>query len=173
MHDLAPLNLASPSVLSWKAARIPAKLSGDFEGLHLKVPPGREGDVIGRFRLPGPLAASKVGNIDALWLGPGEWLVFVTKDLRELSELQGRLGSAGIASVRCGSRLCLLELEAEAELLAGLTGLVPDALGPGRAARTRLADIPVTLTASTEGAMRLIFERSYAPHLRAWLDSAI
>lgn len=175
MHDLAPLKLASPITVGWEEARIPSCMLTGFDAIHLKAVPARENELLTTYGLPDSLAASMVGNVEALWIGPGEWLLLArSPHLRELDQIQHRTNEEGIASVRCGSRLCILELDMEADVLAGLTGLPTAALEPNRVARTRLAGILVTLAANADGStMRIIFDRSFAPHLRAWLDCAI
>ena len=174
MHDLAPLKLAAPSAVGWDTARIPGRRLEGFDAVHLKAAPAREPELSTRFGFPGPLAASRIGDVEALWIGPGEWLLVASPEhLSDLDTLQGRTDDGAIASVRCGNRLCILQLEADADAFAGLTGLPAAALEPGRVARTRLADLPVILAANAAGAMRMIFDRTYAPHLRAWLDRAI
>lgn len=175
MADLAPLKLVPPLVLSWDKMRIPARMLEGFDAVHLKVVPARERELCTTYDFPGPLTASTLGNMEMLWIGPGEWLVVVSPEyLSDLDKFQDWTNKASIASVRCGSRLGILKLDTEADLLAGLTGLPTLALKPNRVARTRLAGILVTLAATANGStMRIIFDRSFAPHLRAWFDRAI
>lgn len=174
MHDLAPLKLASQSAVDWDNARVPGRMLTGFDALHLKVIPARGRALSITFGFPGPLTASRVGNIEALWIGPGEWLLIASPEhLCDLDKIQGRTNQSGIASVRCGSRLNILDFDAKVRVFAGLTGLPATALEPSRVARTRLADIPVILATGADGATRIIVDRTYAAHLRAFLDHAI
>lgn len=173
MHDLAPLKLRTPAVADWSAARLPGRLRSGFAAAHLKA--GRVADVVenSAWGLPPALALTTKGSTEALWVGPGEWLlVCPAQHDGELEDLRRKLGEQGIRSVRCESRLHILDLDVPARLVCDLTGLPGGSLAPCRVARTRLAEIAVIIAAASDGAISMIFDRTYAPHVRAWLDRA-
>lgn len=174
MHDLAPLKLATPTTLDWESAAIPCRdLTGQMI-LHVKAVIDRASQLAATLGLADPGRIAMIGAIECCWMGPGEWLLFASAEHGEqLAALQTHAVENGAATAHAGDRLVVLELDASAELLSGLTGLPEEVLRPGRAARTRLADIPVTIAASLSARFRLLFDRTYAPHMRAWLDCAI
>ena len=173
MHDVAALTLGSPSAIRWDTARLPARLRVDVTAIHVKAGRMRADEVAAKFRLPGPLERSTLGEADAFWLAPGEWLLLTPdQDARAMRDLRTRAAQSGVAASPCGDRLIVLQLDASNDILARLTGLTGEALGPGRVARTRLADIPVILAAEPDAQMLLIFDGTFAVHLHGWLDRA-
>lgn len=173
MHDLAPLKLASPAVADWSRARIRARLESGFGAVHLKrarsVDPG-PGRKLG---LPEMLTSARIGVVEAFSIAPDEWLLIASVgSVHELIKMRGACEALGFVWVDCQSSIQILEVYASANLVASLAGLPDCAIKPGAVARTRLADIPVVIAANT-GSVRLLFDRTYAPHLRAWLDCAI
>jgi hypothetical protein len=173
VHSLAPLKLAGHPDLRWSDAPIPVREIEDIDAALLKAPYFRESDLVATLDLPAELAKTRIGKNDDLCIGITEWILLARPDhVGKLDELLRWAEDRGIGSTRCGDRLCILELDAPRSLLASLTGLRCEALATGRVARTRLADIRVTFAAIAEGTTWLIFDRSYAPHVRAWLDRA-
>jgi sarcosine oxidase gamma subunit len=152
---------------------VPAHTISGYEAIRIKARPAKEPELIGSLALPGPLEAARIGNIDALWMGPGEWLLLAAPDVQiELDEWEGKLSARHVAAARCGNALVIFKFDAGAATFARLSGLPVQALEHRRVARTRLADIPVTLFGGAEHSIWLIFDRTYAPHLQAWLDHA-
>lgn len=172
MHDLAPL-MAGSTIAAWTHAPIPARVIDNYHARHFKMHADSEAGAVALSRLPGPLTIARLGDVDALWIGPGEWLALATTASRvALRELEDWTRTNGIASVSCESRLVVLAFAAPVDAIAHLTGLPATSLAPGRVARTRLADIPVTIVVDNDQAFRLILDRTHAPHLRAWFDRA-
>lgn len=173
MHDLAPLKLASPIIDEWSRARIPARLESGFLAGQLKLGRSRDADVGRRLGLPGLLGSTMIGAVEALSIGPGEWLVLaLDKHAHELAQLRNAYEAEGISWIPCESRIRILTIDASRSLVASLAGLPQGSLNTGHVVRGRLADLPVVI-AATETAVRLIFDRTYVSHLRAWLDRAI
>jgi sarcosine oxidase gamma subunit len=134
--------------------------------IHLRA--GRDAAAIAaRLALP---AASRATE-RAAWLGPGEWLLFDDE-----GDWDDALRSAGAAATLIWSdasdALAVLDLGHAGPLLARLTGLHPDSFATGRAVRSQLAGLRVTLIGRT-GGLWLLFDRSLASHMRAWLDVAL
>lgn len=173
MHDLAPLKLATPTTLDWESAAIPCRhLTGQMI-LHVKTVLDRASQLEATLGLAEAGRIVMIGPVECCWMGPGEWLLFAPAEHSEqLAALQTHAVENGASTAHAGDRLVVLELDASAELPSGLTGLPEEALRPGRAARTRLADIPVTIAAGLGTRFRLLFDRTHAPHMRAWLDRA-
>jgi heterotetrameric sarcosine oxidase gamma subunit len=114
------------------------------------------------------------GNIEALWLAPGEWLLLAGRDrVQEVTEIRERLEKSRIATADCSDRLTIIELDPLTTPIGALTGLSRQVLEPGGVARTRLADIHVTVSVGSTKQIRLIFDRTFAVHMRGWLDRAI
>lgn len=174
MHDLAPLKLASPAALDWERAAIPGRhLTGQMI-LHVKTVLDRASQLEATLGLAGAGRIAMIGAIECFWMAPGEWLLLASAEHREqFAALELHAVESGAATARAEDRLFLLELDATAELLSGLAGLSDQTLRPGRVARTRLADLPVTIVAGLSTRFRLLFDRTCAPHMRAWLDRAI
>jgi sarcosine oxidase, subunit gamma len=114
------------------------------------------------------------------WLGPERWLVSSEEsrapelivDLRAATE--GHL--AAIVDISDSLTFIQLVGKAARELLARGTSLGLDdrALGPGRCARTRFANLPVLLRPLEENAYELLVDRSEAQFLLDWLrDSSL
>lgn len=174
VHDLAPLKLASSAALDWETAAIPGRhLTGQMI-LHVKTVLDRASQLEATLGLAGAGRIAMIGPVECFWMGPGEWLLLAPTEHREqLAALELHALANGAATAPTDDRLVVLELNTVAELLSGLTGLPDEMLRPGRVARTRLADIPVTIVAGLSTRFRLLFDRTCAPHMRAWLDRAI
>lgn len=173
MHELAPLTMPSFPVAGWEGAPIPSTMLSGYEVLHVKGRPDRESALIGMLGFPSSLQVSSLGPLEACWMGPAEWLLLAsTGFLHDLDKMEDVLRVERVPSVRCGSRLQILDFGPVISLFRDLTGLPGAALAPGRTARTRLADVPVTLAVRGDGRIRLFFERIHAPHLRTWLERA-
>lgn len=174
MHDLAPLRLASGDILDWALAPIPGTALTDLVALHIKALPAGSSRLQATLGFAEAGSISVIGSVDSLWMGPGEWLLVTSAAHGEQLEALGRRAAnhgAGVVDAQDG--LAIIELDVDADLLAGLAGLPSRGLRPGCVARTRLADVPVMIAAAATSPFRLIFDRTHAPHFRAWLDRAI
>ncbi len=111
------------------------------------------------------------------WLAPGEWALFDTGERlapRLSSACQGRL--CHLADVSAGQRLFRIEGARGRDLLAKGCSLDTHSrvFGPGRCARTLLAQIGVLLVCAGGGdAIEVIADASLAGHLRAWFTEAV
>ncbi|KOV62033.1 hypothetical protein ADK64_25410 [Streptomyces sp. MMG1121] len=131
--------------------------------------------------LPGPVRAETSGDVEALWMGPDEWLL-VAADGRQhdlLARLRPAIGDDDFATVT--------DVSAQRTTLA-LTGhLVREVLAQGCAIdldprvtpvgscpTTLLAQAPVTLVVRGEAAsgIRLLVRASFASYLATWLLDA-
>lgn len=174
MHDLAPLHLAWTAVPDWENAAIPSRTLTGRVVLHIKTSPLRASQLGATLDFPEAGRVAEIGPVECLGIAPGEWLLIAPAEHKgQLAALARQAAEKDAAVAQADDRLTILELDATAELLARLTGLVEDSLRPGRIARTRLADIPITIMASPGADLRLIFDRIHAPHFRAWLERAI
>lgn len=168
MADFAPALYASPAI-AWSEAAIPCRPLAGISLFRLKS--SRRGErLVRELSLPGVGQASST----AAWVGAGEWLLFARDE--ERGDLIRRLEEQRVAAAaywaELSDALLVLECDCDAALVSRLMGLPEPALAEGRAARTRVAGVAV-LFIRTEAGMRMIFERSYDRHLRAWLDRAI
>jgi sarcosine oxidase, subunit gamma len=129
--------------------------------------------------LPGALRGALGGGVEALWLGPDEWLVLVGADEADRTAATVREASAGLdhAVVDVSDRFAGISVEgarARDVLNAGVPlDLHPRAFPPGMVARTVLAKAPVVLRRPAE---RELFELhvngSLAPYAWLFLENA-
>jgi sarcosine oxidase, subunit gamma len=129
--------------------------------------------------LPGVLRGASGGGVEALWLGPDEWLVLVGADeaARTASVVRDALSDLDHAVVDVGDRFAGISVEgvrARDVLNAGVPlDLHPRAFPPGMVARTVLAKAPVVLRRPAE---RELFELhvngSLAPYAWLFLENA-
>ncbi|WP_397583535.1 hypothetical protein [Sphingorhabdus sp.] len=107
----------------------------------------------------------------AVAIGPGDWLIFCPEEQRE--NVLAKIALSQGYAVETSDALVMLDLGDAAEILSGLTGLNVESFGSGRATRTKLAGIGVILTTADDGSLRMIFDISYARHMRRFLEYAI
>lgn len=126
-----------------------------------------------------PNRVSEREGIRAIWLGPDEWLIVAAEE--KLESL-----TRGLMHELSGQSLALTDVS-EARAVIGLQGpaarevlsqgmaldLHPRAFGPGQAAQTLLARVPVILHQRTdEPRYDLYVQRSLAEYLWHWLEDA-
>jgi sarcosine oxidase subunit gamma len=131
------------------------------------------------WELPGALRSASGGSVEALWLGPDEWLVLVGADEadRTASALREALSGLDHAVVDVSDRFVGISVEGEHArdvLNAGVPlDPHPRAFPPGMVARTVLAKAPVVLRRPAE---RELFELnlnvSLAPYAWLFLENA-
>ncbi|MCG8545688.1 MAG: sarcosine oxidase subunit gamma [Alphaproteobacteria bacterium] len=123
------------------------------------------------------LESARHADVTALWLGPDEFLISGLADGIELAEtltsvFQGTLVTATDVS----DAYCVLRLAgpAAAETLSmGCSlDLHPRAFGPGRVARTLLAQAGIILHQTEDESYEIYVRRSYADYLWHWLMDA-
>ncbi|MGI8692357.1 MAG: sarcosine oxidase subunit gamma [Geodermatophilaceae bacterium] len=131
--------------------------------------------------LPAVGGVSGVGELLAVWLGPGWWLLDApdTGEAAFEPDLVHRLRDVGRRSsaVDVSAGFAVLELagpSASAVLAHGCSiDLHPQAFGPGRSARTMLAKAQVVLAQTDDVPTYRIWVRSsFARYLVAWLVDA-
>lgn len=161
------LHLGSPSPeIGGAPASLSARPIDSLRLIHLKAGRGAAA-IADRLDLPAATAATD----KAAWLGPGEWLLFDYGGDWSAALIAAR-GIGTLAWSDASDMFCALDLGDARPLLGRLTGLVPTSFEAGRTVRTCLAGIRVTLLGRPDGVW-LLFERSYAVHLRCWLDTAL
>ncbi|HET7043677.1 MAG TPA: sarcosine oxidase subunit gamma family protein [Gaiellaceae bacterium] len=105
---------------------------------------------------------------DVLWLGPDEWLVLGARE----ADFADAAAAVDVSAARV-----VLELSGDdaREVLAQACSLDlrPASFGPGRCARTLVAQTEAILQCTGDDAIRLLVPPSFAPYLRAWLEDAI
>jgi sarcosine oxidase subunit gamma len=121
-------------------------------------------------------ARSTSGGLDALCLGPDEWLL--TADEAEASRLAAGLADAAarvpMSAVEISDREITYRLEGEGvlDLLAAGCPLDLAKMPVGAGTRTVFDSAQVVLTRETQDRFHLTVWRSFAPHVRAILDLA-
>lgn len=126
---------------------------------------------------PGRVAAG--GDIEALWLGPDQWLVLGPADAcrRIAVELERSLADRHAAVTDVTDARAILDLTGAgaAAVLAKGCALDLDARGfaPARVVQTLLARVPVVLQRRAPDAWRILVRPSYAEHLADWLLDAM
>ncbi len=127
-----------------------------------------------------PNTVATSGEIEALWLGPDEWLV--TAPASAAGDLAERLGSAlagqhhSVIDVSQGRVVLELEGAAARDVLAQSLSvdLRPRRFGPGQCAQTVLARVPVILQQiDATPRFRVFVRASFAPYVTEWLQSTI
>ena len=173
MHDLAPATIMLSSEIDWESAALPARLLTGTIAYHLKTAK-HAAAVASALGLPDAGQVTRHPDFEAIWLGPGEWLLIVSQaEERALARrIDNALAGNSGAAVPAGDGLVTIALEKGTDLLASLTGLRAETFAPGRAVRTRIANTAVILTGSASGVVRLIFDRAQSHHIRRWLDRA-
>jgi sarcosine oxidase subunit gamma len=132
-----------------------------------------------RCELPEALRSGSGGGVEALWLGPDEWLVLVGADEvgPTVSALRDALSNLDHAVVEVSDRFAGISVEGERArdvLNAGVPlDLHPRAFPPGMVARTVLAKTPVVLRRPAEReAFELYLNGSLAPYAWLFLENA-
>lgn len=126
-------------------------------------------------RLPTEPNRSETEAVQALWLGPREWLLI--GGVKALSERIAAVPDVGLFHlVGVGEGTASFDISGRnaRDLLATGTSfdLDPKRFGPGRCARTLLAQIGVFIHRRSEGAYRIYFDISYADYIATWLGEA-
>jgi sarcosine oxidase subunit gamma len=153
--------------------------------LNLRVAPGaaaadRIGAVLGH-ALPTVPCTSVSGNgIEALWLGPDEWLVLAAPDRQ--GELGAALRASGdgdfVAVTDVSAQRCVVELAGDAlpALLARGCAIDfhPTVTPVGACVQTLLAQTGATIVVRAPGAVEvlLLVRTSFADYLVDWLEDA-
>jgi heterotetrameric sarcosine oxidase gamma subunit len=173
MHDLAPVAISLSSEIDWESAALPARLLTGTIAYRLKTarPATALSATLG---LPEAGQVAVYPNFEAIWLGPGEWLLIAPQagESALARWIDEALTDRGGAAVPAGDGLAMIALENKSNLFSRLTGLRAETFAPGRTARTRIADTAVVFVGGVTGVVRLIFDRAQAHHIRRWLDCA-
>ena len=155
--------------------------------LDLRIEPGGPaavavGDALGGQLPTEPCTASRIGDVDVLWLGPDEWLVLAEPGRqRELEDLlRTAIGAEHGAVVDVSAQRTALSLAGTAarEVLARgcAIDLDPRVAPAGTCVQTLLARCGVTIVvrdARTSGSEFLLLVRaSFAAYLASWLLDA-
>jgi sarcosine oxidase subunit gamma len=127
-----------------------------------------------------PLAAGTIvsGRAEVICIGPTDWLLMAAgPDASPLLKLLAEpLAETSFRAADVSSALTRVEVdgpEAWSMLAKGCSlDLHPAHFGPGRAARTRLAGMPVIIRCVSPTTFECIVAASYAEYLTSWLDDA-
>ncbi|UFQ19495.1 MULTISPECIES: sarcosine oxidase subunit gamma [Streptomyces] len=132
--------------------------------------------------LPGPVSAHLSGDagVEALWMGPDEWLLVATDGPRHdlLTRLRSAVGEefATVTDVSAQRTTLALSGRLVRTVLAHgcAVDLDPRVTPVGSCLNTLLAQAPVTLVVrdDTATAVRLLARSSFASYLAAWLVDA-
>ncbi|MEU6669311.1 sarcosine oxidase subunit gamma family protein [Streptomyces sp. NPDC046727] len=130
--------------------------------------------------LPGPVSAEMSGDVEALWMGPDEWLL-VAPDGRQhdlLAQLRSAIGDEFATVTDVSAQRTTLALSGHLVRTVLAQGcaidLDPRVTPVGSSLNTLLAQAPVTLVVRGEAASSiwLLVRSSFAPYLATWLVDA-
>jgi sarcosine oxidase subunit gamma len=138
-------------------------------------------DALGTTLPTTPNTVATAGDIDALWLAPGEWLIVAADAARD--DLMAKLGAAtaeqhtAVTDVSAASVVLELAGIKAREVLAKGCGLDlhPRTFAPGRCAQSLIARAPALLWQLTEAppAYLIVVRSAMARYLAAWLIDAM
>ncbi len=165
MADLAAWPSMHGSEVTWDGAAIAARPVEGFRLFRVKFA-GESEEGAKALGLPDCGHATP----SALAIGPGDWLLIHPE--ADADAAAARVTTAGGYAIEVSDALIVLDLKDATQVLSRLTGLGIACFEPGRTARTRLAGIAVVLAGLDMGGVRMIFDRSYARHMRRYLDLA-
>jgi sarcosine oxidase, subunit gamma len=111
-----------------------------------------------------PNTWTPLGEGDALWLGPDEWLLIDTAPPEEADSIVDVSSNRATFELQGGARRELLEQGCSLDLH-------PSRWREGMCAQTLLAGVPVVLQ-ERSGATRIFVRASFANHLLGWLASS-
>ena len=166
MAELAAWPVVPIEDVSWEGTPVPARLCEGWCLFRVRV---LDGDMPHAQACGLPECGAATPN--ALGIGPGDWLLLYPEAARDAAETE--IAAAAGYAVEVSDALIILDLHAAAAPISRLTGLEDASFAPGRVARTKLAGIPVILTGLDERTVRMIFDISYARHMRRYLDLAL
>ncbi|MEU5576164.1 sarcosine oxidase subunit gamma family protein [Streptomyces huasconensis] len=130
--------------------------------------------------LPGPVSAHLSGDVEALWMGPDEWLLVAPDGSRHdlLTRLRSAVGEEFATVIDVSAQRTTLALSGRLVRTVLAHGCAVD-LDPrvtpvGSCLNTLLAQAPVTLVVRDDAAtdVRLLVRSSFASYLAAWLVDA-
>ncbi|MFC3996511.1 sarcosine oxidase subunit gamma [Nocardiopsis sediminis] len=131
--------------------------------------------------LPGPVRAESSGDVEALWMGPDEWLLVAPEGGRHdlLTRLRSAIGDEDFATVTdVSAQRTTLDLSGHLVRTVLTQGcaidLDPRATPAGSCPTTLLGQAPVTLVVREDGAsaVRLLVRASFASYVADWLLDA-
>ncbi|MFI9803743.1 sarcosine oxidase subunit gamma [Streptomyces sp. NPDC052301] len=152
--------------------------------LSLRVRPGspaaRAVEAALGITLPGPVSAELSGDVEALWMGPDEWLLVAPDGRRHdlVARLRSAVGDefATVTDVSAQRTTLALSGHLVRTVLAQgcAVDLDPRVTPVGACPTTLLAQAPVTLVVRGEAAsdVWLLVRSSFASYLAAWLVDA-
>lgn len=148
----------------------------------------RFGDAVEKVLGVAPPVAANTVNESAqgavYWLGPDEWLAVVSGDRTEAVEAQLRAALAGVRSavtdVSSGQTVVVLRGSAARDVLGKgcPLDLHPKVFAVGQCAQSHLAKAGILVRpippagACEDGAYEIVFRRSFADYVWAWLGDA-
>ena len=163
------------------APRAMISLRGDFsdDSFRAAVTAAASGAFPGQsLAFPGPLEASWNGARGLLWMSPDELLMVLPLDDRgpALALLADRLAGTHHLAVDVSDARAVFVVEGAGlrDVLAKLTpaDMAPDAFGPGRVRRTRLAQIAAALWMQDETRVEVLCFRSVTRYAQTLLHTA-
>lgn len=169
MAEIAAIQFDRLADVDWSTAQLRVRPADESALFHLKL--GRRGaTVIQALELPEPTRTTD----SAIWLGPREWLLPVSRERapRLRSNLENMLAGGLGWFVEVSDQLVAIDI-GERSAVVTLTGLPDAALAAGRVARTRIGEIAATLVGLESGGVRVFVDRSYGRYLRRWVDLAV
>lgn len=166
MAELASWPVIDGGTVSWDGAALGARRCEGLGLLRVKFL-ASDAERAMALGLPGCGVASE----RALCMAPSDWLLIHPEG--EHAAVTARVQAAGGYAVDLSDALVVVDLDDAAAAISRLTGLESARLAQGRAARTKLAGIAVVLTGLREEGVRMIFDRSYAHHLRRYWDAML
>jgi sarcosine oxidase subunit gamma len=127
-----------------------------------------------------PCTSARLGDIDALWLGPDEWLLLAVPGRADeiMATVRGAAGDAFASITDVSAQRTAVELTGDAvrDVLARgcAIDLHPSKMPAGACVQTLLAQAPVTLLVRDSEVSRVLvlIRASFAEYFAAWLADA-
>jgi len=177
--DLTPMPALGPDAMpTLRAGALTLAVNEEVALAALALGRGAPQPVPMGLALPGPGARSAGNGLEALWTGPGQWLLAAEGRAAEdvVRVLKPRL--PGCAVTEQTDAWMLFEITSTAgaapiaRLLEKLVNLPPETLAPGGTTRTVIEHMPAILVRRSETALAILAMRSMAKSMHHALATA-
>ena len=175
-------DLAAASTAELSIREVPFAVQIDLRGnSHIGEFPAAAHAVLGGDLPLAPNTFTRISSMDALWLGPDQWLLVSIGDAAASgleASLRGALAGQRLSIVDVSDCRALLDVsgtQSRKVLMQGSSlDLHPRSFGPGQCAQTLLARAPIILQQLTDApSYRIFVARSFSHYMAKWLCDAV